>query len=172
MDAGAVEEAVPKRDKRACLGLPALWVDEEHREQAELAGYTVVDPPSVVATHLTEVLKSRAWELLGRQEVQAMLDNVKLDYPVVVEELIPNLLTVGEVQKVLANLLREGISIRNLVTILEALADEARESRDPDYLTAKVRERLAPQITAQFQDPTGTIRALVVEPQVQESLRL
>jgi hypothetical protein len=99
-----------------------------------------------------------------------MLDKVQENYPVVVEELVPNLLTVGEIQKVLANLLREGISIRNLVTILEALADEARENRDPDYLTAKVRQRLAPQITAQFQDQAGNIRALVVEPNTQSQL--
>ena len=171
MDAGSVTEKVPGKETREpAFGLPALWVDEEHREQAELAGYTVVDPPSVVATHLTELLKSRAWELLGRQEVQAMLDKVQENYPVVVEELVPNLLTVGEIQKVLANLLREGISIRNLVTILEALADEARENRDPDYLTAKVRQRLAPQITAQFQDQAGNIRALVVEPNTQSQL--
>src|SRR5690606_7344167 len=103
------------------FGLPAKWITEKEREKAEIFGYTVVDPPSVIATHLTEVIKERAHELIGRQDVKLLIDNVKEEYPAVVEEVVPKLLTIGEVQKVLSNLLREQISIRDMVTILETL---------------------------------------------------
>jgi len=105
------------------FGLPALWIQENNREHAELSGYTVVDPVSVLATHLTEVIKSHAYEIIGRQEVQTLIEAVKQNYPAVVDELIPAILSVGDIQKVLANLLRERISIRDMVTILETLAD-------------------------------------------------
>lgn len=153
MDAGGVTETVPGiPTKEPAFGLDALWVDESNREQAEYAGYTVVDPPAVLATHLTEIIRDHAHELLGRQEVKTLLDGLKQEYPAVVDELIPNLLSIGEVQKVLQNLLREGVPIRNLVTILETLADMAPITRDPDYLTEYVREGLARQISRMYLD--------------------
>lgn len=153
MDAGGVTETVPGiPTKEPAFGLDALWVDESNREQAEYAGYTVVDPPAVLATHLTEIIRDHAHELLGRQEVKTLLDGLKQEYPAVVDELIPNLLSIGEVQKVLQNLLREGVPIRNLVTILETLADMAPITRDPDYLTEYVREALARQISRMYLD--------------------
>lgn len=172
MDAGAVSdpmEGIPT--KEPAFGLPALWIPENRREQAEMVGYTVVDPPSVLATHLTEIIRSHAHELLGRQEVQSLLDHIKTEFSVVVEELIPNLLTVGEVQKVLANLLREGIPIRNMVTILETLADYAPMTKDVQLLTEYVRAGLARQITKQYQGEDGIIRVITVDPRVEEELQ-
>lgn len=171
MDAGAVNEKVEGiPTTEPAFGLPALWIPESRREQAEMEGYTVVDPPSVLATHLTEIIRTHAHELLGRQEVQALLDHIKTEYSVVVEELIPNLLTVGEVQKVLANLLREGIPIRNMVTILETLADYAPMTKDVQLLTEYVRAGLARQITKQFQGDDGIVRVITVDPRVEEEL--
>src|SRR5690554_8158736 len=122
MDAGGITETVPGiATTEPAFGLNALWVDAATREKAEYAGYTVVDPPAVLATHLTEIIREHAHELLGRQEVQTLLDGVRSDYPAVVEELVPDLLTIGEIQKVLQNLLREGVPIRNFITILETL---------------------------------------------------
>ncbi|HPZ29841.1 MAG TPA: flagellar biosynthesis protein FlhA [Limnochordia bacterium] len=153
MDAGNVTERVPgEPTKEPAFGLDALWISEEHREQAEINGYTVVDSPSVLATHLTETIRSHAHELLGRQEVQTLLDSLRSDYSAVINELVPNLMTIGEVQKVLQNLLREQVPIRNLVTILEALADAAPISKDLDYLTDYVREALARQLCRQYAD--------------------
>ena len=151
MDAGNVVETVPgEPTKEPAFGLDALWISEENRERAEIAGYTVVDAPSVLATHLTEVIKSHAHELLGRQEVQTLLDSLRNEYSAVINELVPNLMSVGEIQKVLQNLLREQVPIRNMVTILEALADAAPISKDIDYLTEYVREALARQISRQY----------------------
>jgi flagellar biosynthesis protein FlhA len=132
------------------FGLPALWVNEEMKEQAEMSGYTVVDPPSVVSTHLTELIKRYAHELIGRQEVKTLIDHVKESSPAVIEELVPNLMSVGEIQKVLMKLLKEKISIRNLGIILETLADYASLTKDPDILTEYVRQSLSRQITLQF----------------------
>ncbi|MED1784791.1 flagellar biosynthesis protein FlhA [Brevibacillus fortis] len=142
------------------FGLPALWVTEENKEIAELSGYTVVDPPSVVATHLTEVIKRHAHELLGRQETRALIDNVRETAPVLVDELIPSLLAIGDVQKVLQKLLREKVSVRNLHVILEALADHALFTKDPDVLTEYVRQAMARQITLQFTEPGQPLRVL------------
>ncbi|WP_314586161.1 flagellar biosynthesis protein FlhA [Paenibacillus terrigena] len=152
------------------FGLPALWIDEPTKERAELAGYTVVDPPSVVATHLTEIIKKHAHELLGRQETKALVDNVKESYPVLVDELIPNILTVGEVQKVLAKLLREKISIRDLVTIFETLADYGAYSKDPEVLTEYVRQSLSRQITQQFTSQGETLRVITVGPALEKKI--
>jgi flagellar biosynthesis protein FlhA len=115
-----------------------------------MLGYTVVDPPSIIATHLTEIVKKHAHELTGRQEVQTLIDNIKQTYPAIVEELVPKLMTVGEIQKVIANLLREGVSIRDMVTILETLADFAPSTHDPDMLTEYVRQALGRAITRKF----------------------
>ncbi|NLJ80636.1 MAG: flagellar biosynthesis protein FlhA [Firmicutes bacterium] len=151
MDAGGVSETIPGiPTKEPAFGLDALWIDSSQRERAEYAGYTVVDPPAVLATHLTEAIKEHAPELLGRQEVKELLDGIREDYSAVVEELVPQLLSMGEVQKVLQNLLAEGIPIRNLITILETLADMAPVTQDPDYLTEYVREALARQISQMY----------------------
>jgi flagellar biosynthesis protein FlhA len=132
------------------FGLPAIWIQEQERENAEMLGYTVVDPISVLATHITEIIKNNAAEILGRQDVQTLVDSVRGNYPAVVEELIPNLITLGELQKVLANLLRERVSIRNLVTVFETLADYATITKDIEVLTEYVRHALSRQITKQY----------------------
>jgi flagellar biosynthesis protein FlhA len=151
------------------FGLPALWIAEGGRGDAEMAGYTVIDPTSVIATHLTEIIKAQAPDLLGRQETSALLDNVKQHYPVVVDELIPNLLTVGEVQRVLQNLLRERIPIRNLLLILENLADGARASKDVDYLTERVRAAMARHICAEYAE-NGLLSVITVDPRLETLL--
>lgn len=132
------------------FGLPAKWINEQEREKAEIFGYTVVDPPSIIATHLTEVVKRHAYELLGRQDVKKLLDNVKESHPALVDELIPSQMALGEIQKVLCNLLKEGVSIRDMVTILETLADYSNMTRDTDMLTEYVRQSLSRSITKQF----------------------
>jgi flagellar biosynthesis protein FlhA len=152
------------------FGLPALWVSEENKETAELAGYTVVDPPSVVATHLTEIIKRHAHELLGRQETRALIDNLRETMPVLVDELIPGLLSVGDVQKVLQKLLKEKISIRSLNVILEALADHAVYTKDPDVLTEYVRQALARQITLQYTEPGQPLRVITAGPGLEKAI--
>ncbi len=160
-------EGIPTTEP--AFNLPALWIPESGRGDAEMAGYTVIDPTSVIATHLTEVIKSHAPDLLGRQETSSLLDNVKQHYPVVIEELIPNLLTVGEVQRVLQNLLRERIPIRNLLLILESLADGARQSKDIDYLTERVRGALARHICAEYAED-GLLSVITVDPRLETLL--
>ncbi|WP_195573193.1 flagellar biosynthesis protein FlhA [Paenibacillus sp. 1001270B_150601_E10] len=152
------------------FGLPALWVDEAMKERAEVSGYTVVDPPSVVATHLTEIIKKHAHELIGRQETKALVENVKEQHPAIVDELIPNLMNIGEIQKVLANLLREKISIRDLVTIFESLADYGTYTKDTDILTEYVRQALARQITQQYSVPGETLRVITVGPTLERKI--
>ncbi|MDD4504091.1 MAG: flagellar biosynthesis protein FlhA, partial [Clostridiaceae bacterium] len=132
------------------FGLPAVWINDNQKERAEMMGYTVVDPPSVIATHLTEVIRNHAHELLGRQDVQRLIDNIKENYPALVEDVIPKLLSIGDVQKVLANLLKEGVSIRDMVTIIETLADYAPMTKDTDMLTEYVRQSMRRNITKRF----------------------
>lgn len=132
------------------FGLPAVWIGEDQKERAEMLGYTVVDPPSIIATHLTEIVKAHAHELLGRQDVQKLVDNIKETYPALVDEIVPKLLSIGEMQKVLANLLKENVSIRDMVTIMETLADYAPATKDPDMLTEYVRQALRRNITKRF----------------------
>ncbi len=151
------------------FGLPAVWIAESARGDAEMAGFTVIDPTSVIATHLTEIIKTHAPDLLGRQETSALLDNVKQHYPVVVDELVPNLLTVGEIQRVLQNLLRERIPIRNLLLILENLADGARASKDIDYLTERVRAAMARHICAEYAE-NGLLSVITVDPRLETLL--
>ncbi|GAC1544770.1 MAG: hypothetical protein NVS2B17_26290 [Candidatus Velthaea sp.] len=139
------------------------------RGDAEMAGYTVIDPTSVIATHLTEIIKGHAPDLLGRQETSALLDNVKQHYPVVVDELVPSLLTVGEIQRVLQNLLRERIPIRNLLLILENLADGARASKDTDFLTERVRAAMARHICAEYAE-NGLLSVITVDPRLESLL--
>ena len=150
MNSGTVFEEVPGIETtEPAFGLPALWIPEAQREQAELNGYTVVDAVSVLATHLTEVIKQHASEILGRQETQNLIDNLSKTHQSLVQEVIPELLGVGEVQKVLAYLLDERISIRDMATIMEVLADYARVTKDPEILTEYVRHAMARQISAQ-----------------------
>jgi flagellar biosynthesis protein FlhA len=157
--------------REPAFGLPAKWVREAQRVRAESLGLTVVDPATVAATHLTELLRGVAPELLGRTEAQELLDLFADHHPKLVDELIPNLLPAGEVVKVLRNLLAEGVSIRDLRTILEALADHARDLKDPVELTELVRERLARHITARFKGDDGRVAALVLDPRAEERFR-
>ena len=148
MNPGYVEDEIDGIEtQEPAFGLPALWITESQREAAEIKGYTVVDTPSIIATHLTEVIKQNLHELLSRQDVQVLIDNVKETHPVLVEELTPKLLSVGEIQKVLSNLLKENVSIRDLVTIFESLADNATTIRDVDVLTEYARQSLARSIS-------------------------
>jgi flagellar biosynthesis protein FlhA len=167
MNSGTVFEEVNGIETvEPAFGLPALWIQETNREQAELAGYTVVDPVSVLATHLTEVIKSYAFEILGRQEVQTLVDSVKQHNPAVVEELTPALLSIGDIQKVLAKLLHERISIRDMVTIFETLADYAQITKDTDILTEYVRHALARQISRQYAQ-NNMLTCITVDPQLE-----
>ncbi len=152
------------------FGLPAIWIDEAVKERAELSGYTVVDPPSVVATHLTEIIKKHAHELLGRQETKALIENVKESYPTLVDELIPSVLSTGDVQKVLSKLLREKISVRDLVTILETLADYGSYTKDPEVLTEYVRQALSRQITQQFTTFGDSLKVITVGPSLEKKI--
>ncbi|WP_276352486.1 flagellar biosynthesis protein FlhA [Cohnella caldifontis] len=156
--------------REPAFGLPALWIDEAAKERAELAGYTVVDPPSVVATHLTEVIKKHAHELIGRQETKALVDSVKETYPALVEELVPSIMGLGEIQKVLAKLLKEKISIRDLVTIFETLADYGRYTKDPEVLTEYVRQNLSRQITQQYAPQSEPLKVITISPQVEKKI--
>ena len=169
MNAGTAYEEISGIDTiEPAFGLPALWITEAEREHAELAGYTVVDAVSVLATHLTEVIKGHAAEILGRQETQNLVDNVKQSNAAVVDELVPELLTVGEIQKVLANLLKENISIRDMASIMEVLADYARLTKDTEILTEYVRHALARQISRQYAQ-NNIIHCVSLDP-VAESL--
>ena len=154
--------------KEPAFGLPAVWIGPSLREQAELSGFTVVDPPSVLATHITEFLKNNAPDILSRQDVKGLLDNLKKEYPAVVEEVVPNLLSLAEVHKVLANLLRERIPIRDLVLILEALGDWSPYTKDPDLLTEYVRQKLARQIAQLYTDDQGKINCLTLDPRLEQ----
>lgn len=148
MNPGYVEEEIDGIETtEPAFGLPALWITASQRETAEVKGYTVVDTPSIIATHLTEVIKKYLYELLSRQDVQVLINNVKETHPVLIDELTPKLLSVGEIQKVLANLLKENVSIRDLVTIFESLADHGSSVRDVDVLTEYVRQALSRSIS-------------------------
>jgi flagellar biosynthesis protein FlhA len=171
MNPGTVEEEIDGIETvEPYLGLPALWIRADQRERAEALGYTVVDPPAIIATHLTEVVREHLYELLTRQNVQTLLDNVKEHNPVLLEELTPKLLTVGEIQKVLSNLLREGISIRDLVTILETLADYAHTVRDTDMLTEYVRQSLRSAITKQYFERGSANRVITLDPELEQRI--
>ncbi len=145
------------------FGLPALWIAEKDREKAEIKGYTTIDVPSVISTHLMEIIKRHADELLGRQQVQTIIDNLKKTQPALVEEVVPKIFSVGEVQKVLANLLRENVSIRDIASILEILGDYGTITRDTDMLTEYVRQKLKRAITRNF-IPDGKARVITLNP--------
>jgi flagellar biosynthesis protein FlhA len=156
--------------KEPAFGLPALWIHREMRERAELAGYTVVDPPSVVATHLTEVLKKHAHELLGRQETKMLVDALRQQYPALVDDVVPSVLGIGDIQRVLANLLKERVSIRDLVTILETLANWAPVTKDPDLLTEYVRQALSRQITNQVRVSGQPLSVITLNPALEKKI--
>nr|WP_307992915.1 flagellar biosynthesis protein FlhA [uncultured Niameybacter sp.] len=175
MNPGYVEEEIEGIEtKEPAFGLPALWITEAQREKAELRGYTVVDCPSIIATHLTEVIKKYLAELLSRQDVQTLIDHVAQTHSALINELTPKLLGLGEIQKVLANLLSEGVSIRDLVTICELLADYAPTIRDTDVLTEYVRQGLARAISKKvFVQPTNKVITLdpVVEQMIMDNVQ-
>jgi len=152
------------------FSLPAIWIPEAQREEATLAGYTVVDSATIMATHLTEVLRKHSPELLGRQEVHDLLDNLSRTHPKPVEELVPNLLTIGVLQKVLQNLLQERVPVKDLLTIVETLADSAPHTKDPDLLTESVRHRLARSIVSPHIDENGQLKVITLSQEVEDTL--
>jgi flagellar biosynthesis protein FlhA len=152
------------------FGLPAKWIAEGMKERAEIFGYTVVDPPSVVSTHITEVIKANAHELLGRQETKQLIDHVKESYPILIEEVTPNPLSVGDVQKVLSKLLKENVSIRNLPVIFETLADFGKVTTDTDILAEYVRQALARQITNQYVGQGETLKVATLSGKTEKSV--
>ena len=171
MNPGFVEEEITGIPTfEPSFHLPAIWITEGQRERAESLGYTVVDPPSIIATHLTEVIRQHVSELLTRQDVQNLVNNLKDTNPVLVDELIPKVLGLGEVQKVLQNLLKEGISIRDLLTIFETLADYASTSRDTDILTEYVRQNLKRAISSKFFSPRETTSVVTLDPALEQEI--
>lgn len=170
MNPGYVEDEIDGIETiEPYLGLPALWISESQRERAEVLGYTVVDPPAIIATHLTEVIRNSLSELLSRQDVQTLIDNIKENHPVLIDELVPKLMGIGEIQKVLSNLLKEGISIRDLVTILETLADYAQITRDVDMLTEYVRQALRKSISQRY-FMEGENKVITLDPQLEQDI--
>ncbi|MCK4540614.1 MAG: flagellar biosynthesis protein FlhA [Spirochaetales bacterium] len=167
---GGIEQEVPGEPTTdPAFGLPALWVTEENRDQAERAGYTVVDSPSIIATHLTEIIKHHASEILGRQEVQSILETLRSDYPAVVDE-VQKVLSLGEIQKILQGLLREQVSIRNIVAIFETAADYGGVSKDIGFLVEKTRQALGRQICLQYADEKKVLKVLTIEPSLEQVL--
>ena len=171
MNPGYVEEEITGIPTfEPSFHLPAVWITEAQRERAESYGYTVVDPPSIIATHLTEVIRTHLDELLTRQDVQNLINNIKDSNTTLIDELIPKLLNVGEIQKVLQNLLREGISIRDLVTIFEILADHAATTRDTDVLTEYVRQGLKRAISNKFFGGEETTSVITLDPKIEQDI--
>ena len=171
MNPGYVEEEITGIPTfEPSFHLPAIWITESQRERAESLGYTVVDPPSIIATHLTEVIRTHIAELLTRQDVQNLVNNLKESNPVLVDELIPKQLGLGEVQKVLQNLLNEGISIRDLLSIFETLADHASTTRDTDVLTEYVRQNLKRAISNKYFPVNETTSVITLDPRVEQEI--
>ncbi|MDN5351464.1 MAG: flagellar biosynthesis protein FlhA [Clostridiales bacterium] len=170
MSPGSVEGEIEGIDTvEPAFGLPAKWIKADLREKAELLGYTVVDPSSVISTHLTEVIKKNSHELLSREDVKQLIENIKEGNATLIGELIPNLMSYGEIQKVLGNLLKEGVSIRNLTTILETLADNARTTRDVNILTEYVRQRLSKQISKAY-FPFGQAKVVTLDQKLENRM--
>jgi flagellar biosynthesis protein FlhA len=171
MNPGFVEEEISGIPTfEPSFHLPAIWITESQRERAESVGYTVVDPPSIIATHLTEVIREYLADMLTRQDVQNLVNNVKENNPALVEELVPKLLGLGDIQKVLQNLLREGISIRDLVTIFETLADHAAATRDTDILTEYVRQSLKRAISNKYFPLNETTSVVTLDPNLEQEI--
>ncbi|MCT1903767.1 flagellar biosynthesis protein FlhA [Oceanobacillus sojae] len=156
--------------KEPAFGLPAKWISENVKDEAELSGYTVVDPPSVVSTHLTEVIKKHAFELLGREETKQLIDHLKETNPILVEEVTPEPLSIGDIQKVLAKLLRESVSIRNMPVIFETLADFSKLTNDTDVLGEYVRQALASQITKSYVKDDNLLKVITVSGKVEKAI--
>jgi flagellar biosynthesis protein FlhA len=165
-DVKAEIEGIPTQEP--AFGIPALWVNEQDKEKAQIAGYTVVDLDTMIATHISEVLKTHSCELLGRQEVQSLLDNLAVNHPKVVEELVPNLLSLGGLQRVLQSLLKEQVSIRDLLSVVETLADYAPVTKNLDILTEYVRQRLARSITKKYTTAEGDIALMTIDNEIEE----
>ncbi|HMO18408.1 MAG TPA: flagellar biosynthesis protein FlhA [Oligoflexia bacterium] len=171
MDPGGVELELPGiPTKESAFGLDAMWISESDKERAQFAGYTVVDPATVITTHLTEVIRVHSHEILGRQEVQVLLDTLANDYPKLVEEVVPSILTLGNIQQVLSGLLREGVSIRDLRTIIETLADWAPTTKSSEKLIEQVRKSLARSITAKHLGDDGTLKLVNINPSLERLL--
>ena len=171
MNPGFVEEEISGIPTfEPSFHLPAIWITESQRERAESLGYTVVDPPSIIATHLTEIIRQHISELLTRQDVQNLVNNIKESNPSLVDELTPKLLGLGEIQKVLQNLLREGISIRDLLSIFETLADHATVTRDTDVLTEYVRQSLKRAISAKYFDANEATSVVTLDPKIEQEI--
>ncbi len=171
MNSGYVEEEIDGIETvEPYLGLPALWIAESQREKAESLGYTVVDAPAIIATHVTEIIRTNLYDILTRQDVQNLINNVKEAQPVLVDELIPKLMSIGEVQKVLCNLLAEMVSIRDLVTILETLADYAVITRDTDMLTEYVRQALKRSISSKYFEVGRNNVVITLDPELEQQI--
>jgi flagellar biosynthesis protein FlhA len=171
MDPGDAVGALPGVPTvEPAFGLPAVWIADDQAAEAEALGHTVVDGESVVVTHLTETIRQQAAELLTRQETRQLLDRLKEHNAAVVEEVVPDLLSVGEVQRVLQALLREGVSIRDLGAIVEAVGDKARVTRDPGLLAEYARQALGRAITAPHVDAESTLRAIALDPQIEQEV--
>ena len=171
MNPGYVEEEITGIPTfEPSFHLPAIWITESQRERAESLGYTVVDPPSIIATHLTEVIRQHIAELLTRQDVQNLINNIKDNNSTLIDELVPKLMGIGEIQKVLQNLLEEGISIRDLVTIFETLADHASVTRDTDILTEYVRQSLKRAISGKYFSPNEVTNVVTLDPAVEQDI--
>ncbi|WP_404351505.1 flagellar biosynthesis protein FlhA [Sutcliffiella horikoshii] len=169
MSPGMDEDSIEGIDTiEPSFGLPAKWISEDMKDEAEMYGYTVVDPPSVVSTHITEKMKQHAYELLGRQETKQLVDHLKESTPILVEEVTPSPLSIGDVQKVLAKLLKENVSIRNLPIIFETLADYGKMSADTDLLTEYVRQALSKQITNQYAVGNETFKVVTLAGKVEK----
>ncbi|MFQ3543315.1 flagellar biosynthesis protein FlhA [Halobacillus rhizosphaerae] len=167
---GAEDEIEGIETTEPAFGLPAKWITEDLKDEAELSGYTVVDPPSVVSTHITEVIKQHAHQLLGRQETQQLIDHLKESYPILADEVTPDPLSIGDIQKVLAKLLRENISVKNLPVIFETLADFGRMTNDTDLLAEYSRQALAAQITSQYRSADDSVKVITVSGRVEKIL--
>jgi flagellar biosynthesis protein FlhA len=152
------------------FGLPSVWIKPTDKDRAQIAGYTVVDPTTVIATHLSEVIKSHVHELLGRQETKALLDHLSETHPKLVEETVPKVLSIGDVQKVLQNLLKERLSIRDLTTIIESMADFGTVTKDPDLLSEYVRQSLARSICRSVQNDRSELIVFTVSPDLEQSI--
>jgi flagellar biosynthesis protein FlhA len=168
------EELAGEKTHDPAFGLPAIWISEDKRDEAERAGYTVVDPPSIIATHLTEIIKHHAAELLGRQETQVIIDGLRKDYPAVVDEVLMGRdgkgLTLGNIQKVLQGLLKEQVSVRNMVSILESIADFAPLTTDTRFLIEKARQALGNQICHHYADENRVLHVLTLDPLLEQKI--
>jgi flagellar biosynthesis protein FlhA len=171
INSSAVRETLPGLPTTdPTFGLPSVWIKPQEKDRAQLAGYTVVDPTTVIATHLSEVIKSHVYELLGRQETKALLDHLGETHPKLIEETVPKILSLGEVQKVLQNLLKERLSIRDLSTILENLADFGNMTKDPDLLSEYVRQGLSRTICKTVQNDKNEILVYTLSPDLEQNI--